>query len=651
MDNMVLKTQQWLNSTYENRTGYSKITPDGITGWSTIYALTKALQIEFGITATANAFGPTTIKKFNERFPNGISQQENGATEQSNIYSIIQGALLCKGYPTGAYEITGNFYGGTGSGIKNLKDDMGFSNPNSTVTLNVMKALLSMDQFKLILSVGNSKIREIQQKLNNKYESYIGICPCDGVYGREMNKSLIIALQKIEKFTPVEATGTFGNGTKERLTEIPSNGKLSEDDEKDSIELIRYALVCNGYDNVNINSNKWDNTLSNVIKEFQSKMLLDKVAICDKNTWMALLISSGNIDRPFNAIDTGFTIYHSAEDAKFDGYEVRNRIQTLKNAGINIVGRYITGEQGKQLKFDEAKALIDNGLKFYPIFQRDGTPTASHFNAQQGIADADFAYDRAKYYCLPKNTIIYFSIDFDALDNNITNNILPYFKSLKERMNSEYKIGVYGTRNVCNKVLEKKYAVTSFVSTASTGYSGNLGFNMPDNWNIDQFRVEESMGDFKIDRNIYSGKYPVVETLAPRTQYTGEITFTGTNFGRALLYSKRRLKLYVTATGENGENLEDVSVVVTMKNIEPLYDPFDTVYAVVAAVNGKRYGFEDTAIFDYDGNKLNITGMTISDDVHYQMQCLVKGKNENGELVILDNQKVKVKLEVYTEDM
>lgn len=45
-DQMVLQTQQWLNKTYGNDPRFKKINPDGRTGWPTIYALTRALQIE-----------------------------------------------------------------------------------------------------------------------------------------------------------------------------------------------------------------------------------------------------------------------------------------------------------------------------------------------------------------------------------------------------------------------------------------------------------------------------------------------------------------------------------------------------------------------------------------------------------------------------
>lgn len=60
MDQMVLKTQQWLDNTYRGRTGYVEVNETGNTGWATISALMRAMQIEFGITSTSSNFGPTT---------------------------------------------------------------------------------------------------------------------------------------------------------------------------------------------------------------------------------------------------------------------------------------------------------------------------------------------------------------------------------------------------------------------------------------------------------------------------------------------------------------------------------------------------------------------------------------------------------------
>ncbi|WP_232222908.1 glycoside hydrolase domain-containing protein [Jeotgalibaca sp. PTS2502] len=44
---------------------------------------------------------------------------------------------------------------------------------------------------------------------------------------------------------------------------------------------------------------------------------------------------------------------------------------------------------------------------------------------------------------------------------------------------TNYRVGVYGTRNVCSQVTSAGSAVTSYVSNMSSGFSGNLGFKMP----------------------------------------------------------------------------------------------------------------------------------------------------------------------------
>ena len=46
MDEMVKRTQVYLNAMYGGNSGYEVIPENGITGWTTIYALTRALQIE-----------------------------------------------------------------------------------------------------------------------------------------------------------------------------------------------------------------------------------------------------------------------------------------------------------------------------------------------------------------------------------------------------------------------------------------------------------------------------------------------------------------------------------------------------------------------------------------------------------------------------
>lgn len=504
MDEMVLKTQQYLNAMYGGNKGYDAIDEDGKTGWATIYALTKAFQIELGITQTANNFGPTTVSLFNAQYPNGIMQQDSNDTTTSRVYAIIQGALWCKGYSTGASGITEHFYGGTGAAVKKLKEDAGYENPDSTVTLNIMKALLSMNQFVTIRSQGGTYlIRSIQQQLNRKYEDYIGLIPCDGLYGREMNKALIMVLQAIEGFSAAEATGTFGAQTKAKCPILPdTSGELTDKVVEEATYLLKYALCCNGY-TIDINSANWDYSLKSTIKQFQNDLKLDVTETADINTWMSLLLSKGNPDRACTACDTRFEITTS-------------RAAELKNKGYNIVGRYLTGNTFKVLRVDEPKRILDNGLFFFPIFQ-ESTTDISYFTEQRGKTDARKAIQAARRFGIPEGNIIYFAVDLDATSPNIISYILPYFKALSEVIDPAFLVGVYGTRNVCTQVCEAGYAETCFVSDMSTGYSGNMGFRIPSNWNFDQY-AEINMdttidGKWAIDKDAYSGRYEPVKEL------------------------------------------------------------------------------------------------------------------------------------------
>lgn len=503
-DEMVRKTQSWLNSTYGANQNFEEVTVNGKTGWETIYGLRKALQIELGITNTSNAFGPTTTSKFVERFPNGVIQQNDNDKSEDNIYAIIQGGLWCKGYSTGATAITKHFYNGTGRAINKLKSNAGCSTQNTNVTLNIMKALLSMDQFRLV-SGGTSEIQEIQKTLNGSYEEYIGLIPCNGLYERNMNKALIKVLQAIEGYSVADATGNFGNGTKSKLPIIPNDITISQSKKAKAIKLLRYCLCCNGY-KVDYKLDSWDNELENIMKEFQNDLCISQTGIADVNTWMSLLLSKGNPDRSCIACDT---IAEMTQDV----------LEYLKKNKYEIVGRYLTKVDGgldKALHVGEAQRIIANEMKFFPIFQESDS-RISYFTEERGKKDAHKAVKYGRINGIPRGNIIYFAVDFDATDTQITSNILPYFKGISENMESYYSVGIYGTRNVCTRIMEKEYAKTCFVSDMSTGYSGNMGFRMPKEWNFDQFNEISniSIGNKKIglDKVAYSGKNKVVDDV------------------------------------------------------------------------------------------------------------------------------------------
>lgn len=86
---------------------------------------------------------------------------------------------------------------------------------------------------------------------------------------------------------------------------------------------------------------------------------------------------------------------------------------------------------------------------------------------------------------------------------DINANILPYFRGIKEEMGWYFKIGVYGPRAVCNRLLANGLARYSFVADMSNGFTGNIGQLMPKNWAYEQF-VETTQAGIGIDKCMVS---------------------------------------------------------------------------------------------------------------------------------------------------
>lgn len=482
-DERVLQVQKWLNETYGNDSRFNTVDEDGKTGWSTIYALRRALQIELGIQETSNSFGPTTYSLCPT-----IAQGSEG-----NLVYIVQGGLWCKGYNPGGF--TGYYGNGTYNAVKQLKTDAGFPTASGNMQRDFMKALLDMSAFTC-LAGGTEEIRTIQQQLNYNYYDYYQICPCDGLYNREMNKMLIYALQKELGISKSSATGTWGPTT----TSLCKAQSFGIGDTDNIIKLIRYATVCNGY-SINALSSIYDASLDYVLEAFCDHLKLTKPSNRVNYTVIkSLLSSNGDTDRAALGCDTATKLTTS-------------QIQTIKNAGYKYIGRYLTNTPGgtldKCLTRSEVENILNANLKIFTIFQESGN-SASSFTSSTGITNGQRAYEAAEDLGIPHSSTIYFAVDFDPTDAIITSNIIPYFTSiLLSRAARKYRVGVYGTRNVCNRLKSELGISRFFVSDASYGFSGNLGFNIPSNWSFDQFATDITIGsgngEVAIDKVAVSG--------------------------------------------------------------------------------------------------------------------------------------------------
>ncbi|GCB48604.1 glycoside hydrolase domain-containing protein [Streptomyces sp. NL15-2K] len=494
-DEMVLQAQKFVNKVYGSRIGMT-VEENGRTGWPVMYALTRALQWELGVSALSNNFGPTTVTTLQSKHP-----KINASTAPSaDLVRIIQSGLYCKGYDGGG--IDGKYSDRVASSIAQLKANMGVDKtyPGSDLVPKVFKGLLNMDAY-VTVNNGSEAIRSIQQWLNWRYVNRqdFFIIPCDGHHSRDVAKSLLFAIQYELGMADGTANGNFGPGTQAGL----KNHTVAVGTTGTWATLFTAAMILNGR---NVPFGNFTGDVKAGVQAFQSFVKLPVTGIGDYQTWASLVVSHGDQSRRGEACD-GVTMITPA------------RAKTLKAEGIKYIGRYLynpdptpSGDlKHKEIQPGELKTIADNGLRCFPIFQTFAD-SAKYFSPSQGTADARLAVAQASKHGFRHGTRIFFAVDYDTQDAEVTEFVIPYFQSIAREMtylDGAYLVGVYGTRNVCSRVSAAGHTSASFVSDMSSGYSGNLGYSMPANWAYDQI-VTRTLGSgdgaIEVDHNIASGR-------------------------------------------------------------------------------------------------------------------------------------------------
>jgi peptidoglycan hydrolase-like protein with peptidoglycan-binding domain len=541
-DEMVLRAQQFINKTYLNGAtlGIAKLKEDGQTGWSVMYALTRALQYELGITSLSNTFGPTTLSTLQSRYP---SLNANNVPSW-NFACIIQSALYCKGYDGGA--IDGSYNARVQAAVVQMKQDMGVAGafPGGSLEPKVFKALLNMDAY-VTVNNGSSVTRSVQQWLNGRYihRRDFFIIPCDGHHSRDVAKSMLFAVQYELGMADGTATGVFGPGTqaglKANTVSLGSTGTWAR--------LFTGAMQLNGR---GVAFGDFTSDVRGAVELFQSFSKLPVTGTGNFATWASLLVSHGDQTRSGEACD-GVTKITPA------------RAQALKAAGYKYIGRYLynpslTDLPEKQIQPGELATIKEYGLRCFPIYQTWSRST-DYFHYGQGSIDAYNAIRWAKIHGFKADTIIYFAVDYDALDFEVTDYIIPHFQGVWDtiREHSNYQVGIYGPRNVCQRVSNAGFAVTSFVSDMSSGFSGNLGYPLPTNWAFDQIvtkSIGSGSGAIEIDNNIASGRDTGQNDFSPVPLVSGLDVYFDQNYRAAALQAVQTYleSIGVPETGGSG---------------------------------------------------------------------------------------------------
>lgn len=498
-DERVREVQTWLNTTYGNVTNWVQIDEDGITGGGTIKALIRALQYELNLTIDG-IFGTGTKVAFDNRFPQGLSESTTTNSSTEKIIYILQGGFWCRGIDPDTFN---GFFGiQLTEAVGEMQSQIGLDTINGIVDGMIMEAILTTDAFTLV-SGGDSNIRIIQQSLNKNYATTIGsYIPTNGIYERKTNEGLIKAIQYR---IGVDADGWWGEGT---MSHLPTLSRGSSN--SNLVYLLQYALYANGY-NPNGFDGQFGGGAERAVKQCQSDYLLGVDGICGRQTWSALLVSCGDITRSVNACDLSDEVTT----------ELANK---LYQDGYRVIGRYITGN-AKRIQPGELERIFQAGLKVFPIYQANDR-NIEDFTFEKGRIAGNYADENAEQLGIPKGSIIYFAVDLDVYDFQISQSIIPYFKGIMNGMNGTYRIGVYGSRNVCIQLSNKLLVDSCFVADASYKFSGNAGYKLPSKWQYDQIcEIKNYYNGIDIDKVVYKGTIDAIDRIETNfTNRNGNLT-------------------------------------------------------------------------------------------------------------------------------
>ncbi len=489
MDYQVLYTQQWLNTTYGQKAGWVPIDEDGYTGWGTIYALRRALQAELGISPLASGFGPSTTAAFQNQI--GVISASSSTSMQ--VLRIVNGSLWCKGYaafPLDSATAAGPVFSDIAAALATVRYHLGLTETadasSAVVDVKLMASLLSMDSYTTLpLFGGTEATRAVQQWLNRSFSSRrdFQLCPTDGVCSRQTTTALIYGVQYAIGMADGVANGNFGPGTRAGLRTL---GPLSVGVTGRPTELLQGSLTLNGFGVSQ--TGVLDTSTQTQLIAFQDLMEIEATGVADYRSWCNLLVSCGDITMPTRAFDTATRLSPSV-------------LSSARDKGYTHVGRYLSGT-GKSITPDELSGFRDMGILLIPIEQRSNNDPSTMTRAN-GFGQGVEASQRANLLGLPRGSHIYFAIDFDATIEVIRGPVRDFMRGVEQAMDnlyaSKYAVGVYGTRNVCQYLMDQELAASCYVSGMSTGYSGNLGFPMPVPWAYNQIvEVQEQFGSSTI---------------------------------------------------------------------------------------------------------------------------------------------------------
>ena len=190
----------------------------------------------------------------------------------------------------------------------------------------------------------------------------------------------------------------------------------------------------------------------------------------------------------------------------------QSALACLQSGGYKFIGRYYsrtTQIPGKKLTQSEAQLISLADIGIVAVYE-DGPTSYSYFSADRGTADANGAIAQAKAVGQPLESAIYFTVDYDATSSDITGNIASYFQAIVATIGNQFRVGVYGSGDVCHAIKSSGYASLAWLAQ-STGWSGYSSFS---DWAIKQ-GPEQTICGLNADSDVAQGEFGSFVVVSP----------------------------------------------------------------------------------------------------------------------------------------
>lgn len=184
----------------------------------------------------------------------------------------------------------------------------------------------------------------------------------------------------------------------------------------------------------------------------------------------------------------------------------------LFQEGVRTVIRYYnhrnsTTLPSKCLTPAEYQALTDSRLNVAVVFQQRGGAGGylDDFGASKGTRDATRALALADSIGQSDGSAIYFGVDHDFFRPRELDQLERYFAEVKARLEGRFRVGVYGSGAVCNRLRTAALAEL-FWLPASMGWSGSRAFLESQHWTLFQKfqNLRSDFGGFHYDGNLFN---------------------------------------------------------------------------------------------------------------------------------------------------